>query len=119
MEYNEYISKGENVLFNIDNFTYGNRILSIHKLNLIEISVDEAKQLQTDYENKKRELENKYSTKEDDEVQVLELNDDTDIYEEINYETKLAKYKNEIIFSLISQGYIVNDVQLIIHNTDK
>lgn len=121
MEYNEYIAKENKVLFNIDNFTYGNRILSAFKLNLIEIDINKAKQLKEDYNNKIEELNNKYNQKDNNETisnEVLELNEETNTYEQIDFDTELVNYKNNIVNSLIFEGYIINDIQIIKHNTN-
>lgn len=121
MEYNEYIAKENKVLFNIDNFTYGSRILSAFKLNLIEIDINKAKQLKEDYNNKIEELNNKYNQKNNNETildEVLELNEETNTYEQIDFDTELVNYKNNIVNSLIFEGYIINDIQIIKHNTD-
>lgn len=120
MEYNEYIAKENKVLFNIDNFTYGSRILSAFKLNLIEIDINKAKQLKEDYNNKIEELNNKYNQKDNKTIsdEVLELNEETNTYEQIDFDTELANYKNNIVNSLIFEGYIINDIQIIKHNTN-
>lgn len=121
MEYNEYIAKENKVLFNIDNFTYGSRILSAFKLNLIEIDINKAKQLKEDYNNKIEELNNKYNQKDNNKTisdEVLELNEETNTYEQIDFNTELANYKNNIVNSLIFEGYIINDIQIIKHNTN-
>lgn len=118
MEYNEYIAKDNKVLFNIDNFTYGDRILSAKKLNLVEIDLNIAKQLKDNFNNKKEELYKKYENDSNEEIQTLELNEDTEVYEEKTLDNEINNYKNNIINNLLQQGYIINDVEFIIHTTN-
>lgn len=117
MEYNEYVAKDNKVLFNIDNFTYGNRILSAKKLNLIEIDLNTAEEIKNNFNNKKEELYKKYE--DNNEIQTLELNENIEVYEEKTLDKEINYYKNSIITNLLQQGYIINDVQIIKHNTDK
>lgn len=55
MEYNEYKAPEGKVLFNTDDFTYGNTILSMHNLNLIVLDKEQAEQLQNEYNAKQEE----------------------------------------------------------------
>lgn len=55
MEYNEYKAPKGKVLFNVENFTYGNTMLSVHDLNLIVLDKEEAEQLYQEYLKKQNE----------------------------------------------------------------
>lgn len=112
--YNEYISKEGKVLFNINNFTWGNKILSQSDLSnyLIELDKDIAKKYQEEYNNKVKEINEEQNNSTIDNIDDMEtygiiLNDDgtetNTIEESIN--NKIKNIKLSIISEIISNGY--------------
>lgn len=53
MKYNEYKAPKGKMLFNLDDFTCGNTILSAHDLNLVILDKEEAERLSKEYQEAK------------------------------------------------------------------
>ncbi len=91
MKINEYIASEGKGLLNIDDFSFGIKILTKYDLSIIEVSLEDGKYFNT-----------KYSTS------IKELDDD---------EEKIANLKNLLKEELVFKGYDLNNlVEPIIHN---
>lgn len=49
MKYNEYKAPSGKVLLNLDNFTYGNTMISMFELNVIAVNEEDAQRLSQEY----------------------------------------------------------------------
>lgn len=129
MAYNEYIAPKSKVLFDINDFTYGNTVLSAHNLNLVILDKEEADVLMKAYQEKEEEIrakereENKpkeevQENQEESNVAVMALNDEGE-YEEIQEvkEQSLEDFKREHIAELLAKGIVINsnDIEIIKH----
>lgn len=129
MKYNEFKAPTGKVLFNLDNFTYGNTILSAFDLNLIVLDKEEAEQLANEYIEKQEEIrqqETINTDNENDEVQsspakarrmnvaTMNLNEDGE-YEEVADEPKdeLIEFKQQHIANLIARGILLDKTNVI------
>lgn len=107
MTYNKYIAPAGKVLFNTENFTYGNTILSVHDLNLIILDEKEAEKLYQEYlakENKINEERNKEQASDEanNEAVAMVLNEDG-VYEEESRQP-LLDFRKEKLIELMAKG---------------
>lgn len=126
MAYNEYIAPKGKVLFDVNDFTYGNTVLSAHNLNLVILDKEEADALMKAYQEKEEEIrakereENKpkEEVQEESNVAVMALNDEGE-YEEVQEvkEQSLEDFKREHIAGLLAKGIVINsnDIEIIRH----
>lgn len=139
MNYNEYKAPEGKVLFNLDNFTYGNTILSIHNLNLVVLDKEEAEILSNEYEAEKRRIEEEQrkleksklkeeNNSEDYGIQTMSLDEEgfyveDDTKEEINNSkvnelSDIEKHKQNAIASLLARGILIDKSDVIINTKE-
>lgn len=119
MTYNKYTAPQGKVLFNTENFTYGNTILSIHDLNLIVLDEEEAEALYDQYLKeqeaiKEVEQENETNTesipfkaRSNANVALMALNDEGE-YEEAVEDDPLLTFRKEKLIELMAKGVNLN-----------
>lgn len=125
MKYNKYVAPKGKVLFNTEDFTYGNTILSAYDLNLIILEEAEAKSLSNAYRNeqdkfKEEEQQNtKIESNEEEQpvtfanktrsnIATMVLNDAGE-YEEIEEDKDpLIEFKKEKLIELLAKGVNMN-----------
>lgn len=97
--YNEYKASNNKVLFNIKNFTYGNRILSINDISgeLIELDKSVAEKYANEYSKQIEEYYNQEKKIKSDE-HIMTLNEDG-IYSENTEENNI----NSITITLVAE----------------
>lgn len=145
MNYNEYKAPDGKVLFNLDNFTYGNTILSIHNLNLVVLDKEEAERLSNEYEAEKRRIEEEQrkleeeskhkkennieeDNSEDYGIQTMSLDEEgfyvEDATEEeinnskVNELSDIEKHKQNAIASLLARGILIDKSDVIINTKE-
>ena len=101
--YNEFITVENKVLLNIENFTWGNKMLSKNNISqqLISISKEEA-----EYNS------NLYNT----EVERIQNLPDEEVTPGKSKEEMIAEYANTLKQELLDKGYVLGkDIEVIIH----
>lgn len=123
--YNEYIADTNKVLFNFNNFTYGNRILSKNDISkyLIQLDKDSAinyiKKLEK-YRAEIKEQFEKENTNKDDNTKIMVINEDG-VYEEQDdsVELRIDNYRQELIAKIISDNGVDKQFQTVIHGSNE
>lgn len=139
MNYNEYKAPDGKVLFNLDDFTYGNTILSIHNLNLVVLDKEEAERLSNEYETEKRRIEEEQRKLEESKlkeennsenygIQTMSLDEEgfyvEDATEEeinnskVNELSDIEKHKQNAIASLLARGILIDKSDVIINTKE-
>lgn len=123
--YNEYIAETNKVLFNFNNFTYGNRILSKNDIfkYLIQLDKDTATKYIEQFEKNKITIRHAFeeeNAKNNTNVKIMVLNDNG-IYEEQedNLDTRIDNYRKELIAKIISNNGIDKQFQTIIRGSNE
>ena len=117
MEYKEYKASEGKVLFNIDNFTYGNMMLCSADtvLNLIEVNKEDAEEYQkTYYEESERLMRDPVVKKELEAMPkrakiMAASNDINQLGDEMQERMALIdKRRTELLSELMAKGYNLN-----------
>lgn len=122
--YNEYIAEQNKVLFNFNNFTYGNRILSKEDISkyLIQLDKDTAIKYIKQFEENRDNIESLFkenNADKDNDIKTMILNDDG-VYEEQDdtLGTQIENYRKELVAEIISNG-IDKQFQTVVHDFNK
>ena len=123
--YNEYIAETNKVLFNFNNFTYGNKILSKNDISkyLIQLDKDSAVNYIKQFEKYRLEIKEQFreeNINENDDTKIMVLNDDG-IYEE-QYDTlelRIDNYRKELIAKIISNNGVDKQFKTVIHGSNE
>lgn len=123
--YNEYIAETNKVLFNFNNFTYGNRILSKNDISkyLIQLDKDTATKYIKQFEKNKITIRHDFeeeNAENNTNVKIMVLNNDG-VYEEQedNLDTRIDNYRKEFVVKIISNNGIDKQFQTIIHSSNE
>lgn len=123
--YNEYIAETNKVLFNFNNFTYGNRILSKNDISkyLIQLDKDSAVNYIKQFEKYRLEIKEQFreeNINENDDAKIMVLNNDG-IYEEQDdsLELRIDNYRKELIAKIISNNGVDKQFQTVIHGSNE
>lgn len=123
--YNEYIAETNKVLFNFNNFTYGNRILSKNDISkyLIQLDKDVATKYIEQFEKNKITIRHDFeeeNAENNTNVKIMVLNNDG-VYEEQedNLDTRIDNYRKELIAKIISNNGIDKQFQTIIRGSNE
>lgn len=123
--YNEYIAEINKVLFNINNFTYGSKILSKNDISnyLIQLDKDVAIKYIEQFEKNKIAIRHNFekeNTENNTNIKTMVLNDDG-VYEEQedNLDTRIDDYRKELIAKIISNNGVDKQFQIVIHGSNK
>lgn len=117
MEYKEYKASEGKVLFNIDNFTYGNMMLcSVDTvLNLIEVNKEDAEEYQKTYYEESERLMRDPAVKKELEAMpkrakiMAASNDINQLDDEMQERMALIdKRRTELLSELMAKGYNLN-----------
>lgn len=117
MEYKEYKASEGKVLFNIDNFTYGNMMLcSVDTvLNLIEVNKEDAEEYQKTYYEESERLMRDPAVKKELEAMPKRAkiraasNDINQLGDEMQERMALIdKRRTELLSELVAKGYNLN-----------
>lgn len=117
MEYKEYKASEGKVLFNIDNFTYGNMMLcSVDTvLNLIEVNKEDAEEYQKTYYKESERLMRDPAVKKELEAMpkrakiMAASNDINQLDDEMQERMALIdKRRTELLSELMAKGYNLN-----------
>ena len=117
MEYKEYKASEGKVLFNIDNFTYGNMMLcSVDTiLNLIEVNKEDAEEYQKTYYEESERLMRDPAIKKELEAMpkrakiMAVSNDINQLDDEMQERMALIdKRRTELLSELVAKGYNLN-----------
>ena len=117
MEYKEYKASEGKVLFNIDNFTYGNKMLcSVDTvLNLIEVNKEDAEEYQKTYYEESERLMRDPAVKKELEAMpkrakiMAASNDINQLDDEMQERMALIdKRRAELLSELMAKGYNLN-----------
>lgn len=117
MEYKEYKASEGKVLFNIDNFTYGNMMLcSVDTvLNLIEVNKEDAEEYQKTYYEESERLMRAPAVKKELEAMPKRAkiravsNDINQLDDEMQERMALIdKRRTELLSELMAKGYNIN-----------
>ena len=101
--YNEFITIEGKVLLNIENFTWGNKILSKQDLKNVLLSI--AKE-EAEYNS------NLYNT----EIERIQNLSDEEVTPEKSKEEMITEYANTLKQELLNKGYVLGkDIEVIIH----
>lgn len=123
--YNEYIAETNKVLFNFNNFTYGNKILSKNDISkyLIQLDKDYAVNYIKQFEKYRLEIKEQFreeNINKNDDTKLMVLNDDG-VYEEQDdtLELRIDNYRKELIAKIISDNGVNKQFQTVIHGSNE
>lgn len=114
--YNEFITVENKVLLNIENFTWGNKMLSKNDISqqLISISKEEAEYNSNLYNTEVERIQNL----PDEEVNpdVIEIDDNGNEIPKKSKDEMIAEYAETLKQGLLDKGYVLGkDIEVIIH----